>query len=129
MSDWNPECVSTRSPSTTLDLRLHVHNFAGLNGAIPNRLVACYMGDMEIEERNRLRAQTGLPLLDVAAEAARLKKAEDNPKFEKYFHLRRDEFRHLWSDRSRGVLTNMGICNAVRRALREEIQQTQGSRP
>jgi hypothetical protein len=80
-----------------------------------------------IEQRNRLRAQAGLPLLDVAAEAARLKKAEDDAEFEKYFQLRRDEFRHLWSDRNKGFLTNMGIYNAVRKALREEMQQTPGS--
>jgi hypothetical protein len=83
---------------------------------------------MDIEQENQLRAQAGLPLLDVAAEAARLKQAEDDAEFEKYFQLRRDEFRQLWSDRSRGFLTNMGIYNAVRKALRQEMRQAHSTR-
>ena len=82
---------------------------------------------MDIERRNLLRVEAGLSPLDVPAEAARLKKAEHDARFEKYFQLRHDEFRHLWSDRTRGFLTNMGIYNAVRKALREKMQQTQGS--
>jgi hypothetical protein len=83
---------------------------------------------MDIEQRkqrNRLRAQAGLPLLDVSAEAARLKQTEDGAEFEKHFQLRCDEFRHLWSDRSRGIVTNMRIDIAVRKALRQEMQQAQ----
>lgn len=94
-------------------------NLAGLNGAISNRLVASYTGNMDIEQRNRLRIEAGLPTLDVLTEMARLKKADANAEFEKYFQLRRNEFQHLWSDRTRGFLTNMGTYNAVRKALRQ----------
>jgi len=83
---------------------------------------------MDLEQRNRLRAEAGLPLLDVAAEAARLKQAEDDGEFKKYFQLRRNGFRHLWSDRSRGFLTNMGLYNNVRKALRQEMRRAQSSR-
>jgi len=82
---------------------------------------------MDIEQRNRTRVEAGLPLLDVVAEAVRLRKAEEDAEFEKYFQLRREEFRHLWSDRIRGFLTNMGIYSAVRNALREEMRQAQSS--
>jgi hypothetical protein len=83
---------------------------------------------MDIEQENQLRAKAGLPLLDVAAEAARLKKAEDDADFEKYFQLRRPQFKHLWADSSRGFLTNMGIYNVVRKALRQEMRQAHSSR-
>src|SRR6202140_719223 len=133
-----PTCVrnayQSGGPPTTLDLWVHAlamfqNSFAGLNGAISNRLVACYAADMDIEQRNRLRVEAYLPLLDVPTEMALLKKAEDDAEFEKYFKLRRPEFQHLWSDRSRGFLTNMGIYNAVRKALRQEMQQALSSRP
>jgi hypothetical protein len=75
-----------------------------------------------IEQRNQLRKQAGLPLLDIAAETARLTAAREEAEFKKYFQIRRNEFQHLWSDRSRGVLTNMGIYNTVRKALREEMR-------
>ena len=76
---------------------------------------------MEIDKRNRLRVEAGLPLLDVPAEKARLKNAKEDAEFEKFFQLRRDEFRHLVGS-SRGFLTNMGIYSTVRKALREERQ-------
>ena len=82
---------------------------------------------MNIEERNRLRVEASLPLLDVPGEVARLKKAGDEAECEKYFQVRRYEFRHLWSDRSRGFLTNMGIYNVVRKALREEMRRAHSS--
>lgn len=77
---------------------------------------------MDIEQRNRIRADAGLPLLDIPTETARLKKAQEDAKFEKYFQLRRDAFQHLWSDRGRGFLTNMGIYTAARNVLRKEMR-------
>ena len=96
-------------------------------GVIQNRPMLCYTGQMNILRRNQLRAEANLPLLDVPAEIARLKKAEDHAEFERYVQLRRDEFRHFWSDRSRGFLANMGIYNAVRKKLRKEMQWARGS--
>jgi hypothetical protein len=80
---------------------------------------------MDIEQRNSLRVAASLPLLDVPTEMARLKKAQDDAEFEKYFQVRRDKFQHLWSDRGRGFLTNMGIYNSVRK----EMRQAHRSRP
>jgi hypothetical protein len=78
---------------------------------------------MDIEQRNRLRAEAALPLLDLAAEMALLEKAQADAEFEKYFNRRRPEFAHLWGDRARGILTNMAIYNGVRKRLREEMRR------
>jgi len=80
---------------------------------------------MDIEQRNRLRAEAGLPLLDVSAETARLAKARADAEFENYFRLHRAKFVHLWSDRNRGFWTNVWIWNSVRRQLRDEMRDRQ----
>jgi hypothetical protein len=77
---------------------------------------------MDIEQRNRLRRDASLPLLDVPTEMARLEKAEADAEFEKYFQQVRHRFSSLWSDRTRGFLTNMAIYNSVRKRLREEMR-------
>ncbi len=79
--------------------------------------------NMDIEKRNALRAEAGLPLLDARAEAARLAKAREEAQFENYFRQNRDRYAHLWSDRNRGFWTNMAIYNAVRKELRDEMQK------
>jgi hypothetical protein len=84
---------------------------------------------MTIDERNELRKQSGLPLLSVERETLRLETVQQQTEFENYFKLGRSEIRHLWSDRSRGFLTNMAIYNAVRKALWQEMQQAHSSRP
>ena len=76
----------------------------------------------DIEYRNRLRAEAGLPLLDPLAEAARLANAREQALFESYFEQERHRFVHLWADRSQNFWTKMGIWNAVRKKLREELQ-------
>jgi hypothetical protein len=80
------------------------------------------MAQMDIEQRNTLRAEAGLPLLDVHAEVLRLQAARGQAEFEKYFQTQRHRFAHLWEDRSRGFWTKMGIWNAVRKKLRDEMQ-------
>ena len=82
---------------------------------------------MDIEQENQLRAQAGLPLLDDVAVSARLNAAREKAEFEKYFQLRRVEFRHLWSDPSKDFFTNQDIYNVVRKALREEMRRVHGS--
>jgi hypothetical protein len=77
---------------------------------------------VDIENRNRLRAEAGLPLLDARAEARRLANAREQALFENYFQQNRHRFVHLWSDRSQNFWTKMGIWNAVRKKLREEMQ-------
>jgi hypothetical protein len=90
--------------------------------AISGRLFLCYTDHMDTEQRNALRAEARLPLLDAAAEAARLAKAREQAQFENYFRQNRDRYAHLWSDRNRGFWTNMAIYNAVRKELREEMR-------
>jgi hypothetical protein len=79
---------------------------------------------MDITERNSLRAEAGLPLLSVDVEARRSDAVRKEAAFEKYFQQNRHRFAHLWADRSRGFLTNMGIWVAVRKKLREEMRQS-----
>src|SRR6266478_558245 len=79
--------------------------------------------NMDIEQRNALRAEAGLLLLDARAEAARLAKAREEAQFENYFRQNRDRYAHLWSDRNRGFWTNMAIYNAVRKELRDEMRK------
>ena len=79
--------------------------------------------NMDIEQRNALRAEAGLPLLDPQAEAARLANTREQAQFENYFRQNRDRYAHLWSDRNRGFWTNMGIYNAVRKELRDEMRK------
>ena len=85
------------------------------------------LASMDIEQENQLRAQAGLPLLDDVTISARLNAAREEKEFEEYFRLRRDEFRHLWSDRTWGFFNNQSIYNVVRKALREEMRRAHGS--
>jgi hypothetical protein len=78
---------------------------------------------VDIENRNRLRAEARLPLLDARAEATRLAKAREQAQFENYFRQNRDRYAHLWSDRNRGFWTNMATYNAVRKELRDEMRK------
>jgi hypothetical protein len=73
------------------------------------------------ESRNTLRAEAQLPLLDVTAELARLKSARDQADFEAFFEKNRYRFAHLWEGRI--GLTRLGISNAVRKQLREEMRK------
>jgi len=75
----------------------------------------------DIESRNNLRAEAQLPLLDVTGELARLMVARDQADFEAFFEKNRYRFAHLWEGRS--GLTRLGISNAVRKQLREEMRK------
>jgi hypothetical protein len=55
-------------------------------------------------------------------EMRRAQAAREQALFENYFQQKRHRFVHLWADRSQNFLTKMGIWNAVRRKLREEMQ-------
>jgi hypothetical protein len=63
---------------------------------------------MDINERNALRANAGLPLLDIPAEVARLQARRDEAEFEEFFEKNRYRFNHLLAGRS-GFLTHMGF--------------------
>jgi hypothetical protein len=80
---------------------------------------------MDIEQRNSIRAEAGLPLLSTEDETRRLESARDQARFENYFEQERHRFAHLWVNRNRGFLANVGIWNAVRKKLREELREGQ----
>jgi hypothetical protein len=75
----------------------------------------------EIDRRNAIRAQSGLPLLQADAEIARCRSVADKANFERYFQEHRHRFAHLWSDQTHGFLSNMGRWSAVRRELRQAM--------
>jgi hypothetical protein len=76
----------------------------------------------EIDQRNVLRQQAGLPLLEIDVEVQRRKDADHRAEFERYFEQHRHRFEHLWSvSNDRGFLANMGIWTTVRRILRDEM--------
>lgn len=74
-----------------------------------------------IENRNRLRAMAGLPLLQEDAELKRLQAVREQAAFEEYFEQRRSQYAHLWST-GRGFITNMGMYAVVRLKLRDEMR-------
>jgi hypothetical protein len=61
-------------------------------------------------------------MLDVPAEIARRQAARDQAEFERFFEKNRYRFAHLWEGRS--GLTRLGISNAVRKQLREEMRKS-----
>ncbi len=77
---------------------------------------------MDIERRNRLRAQAGLPLLNVAAEAARLNAAREEAEFNRLWELRRPALCHQWTGNSDGWMTNMGRWSLARQRVRDEFR-------
>ena len=77
---------------------------------------------MDIEQRNQLRA--GLPLLDVAAEEARLNAAREEADFERLWELRRPALCHQWTGNQDGWMTNMGRWSLARQLVRDELRAT-----
>jgi hypothetical protein len=77
---------------------------------------------MDIELRNRLRAEARLPLLDVGAENKRLAAVREQVAFERKWQRRRPEFAHQWVGNSDGWLTNMGRWSLARQQIRRELK-------
>lgn len=77
---------------------------------------------MNIEERNRLRTDAGLPLLDEKAEANRLATVERDAAFELYFRKHRSRFAYLWTDKGLSWLSRAGLWAQARRELRAEFE-------
>lgn len=75
---------------------------------------------MTIDERNALRAASGLPLLDHEREAERAKTALKRVEFERRFSLERRRFAHEWTGNKDGWLTNMGRWSRARQQVRRE---------
>jgi ribosomal protein L32E len=80
-----------------------------------------------VVERNRLRRQASLPLLDVDAELRRLKKVRHEAEFERYVEQEYHRFSHLIAQR-RGWIAKMGADSLIRQRLRAEWQRTHSPR-
>jgi hypothetical protein len=76
---------------------------------------------MTIDERNALRAASGLPLLDREREAELAKSANDQVEFERRFSLERPRFAHEWTGNNDGWLTNMGRWLRARQQVRRDV--------
>ena len=75
---------------------------------------------VEIESRNQLRREAGLPLLSAEAETSRMEAVRRETEFETFFDQQRTKYVHLWS--GHGWMTAMGIWSRVRRNLRAEFE-------
>jgi hypothetical protein len=76
---------------------------------------------IEIENRNALRANAGLPLLSVAAELRRLQAAREQAEFEVEWKKRKPEFAQ-WIGDGDGWLTKMGRWSLARRRVKEGMR-------
>ena len=77
--------------------------------------------EMTIDERNTLRAASGLPLLDRELEAVRANRAQEQVEFERRFSLERPRFAHEWTGNKDGWLTNMGRWLRARQQVRRDM--------
>lgn len=77
---------------------------------------------MTITERNRLRAEAGLPLLDVAAESKRVAAAAEEAAFEQEWLRRRSEFATQWVTAHDGWLSRMARWASARQQVRAEME-------
>ena len=76
---------------------------------------------MTFDERNALRAASGLPPLNREREAERAKSAIDQVEFERRFSLERPRFAREWSCNKDGWLSNMGRWLRARQQVRREV--------
>jgi hypothetical protein len=81
---------------------------------------------MNIAERNRLRAEAHLPLLDVAAEIARLRKIEAKAEFAREWERRRPEFAK-WISEGQGWFGKLSRWSNAQKQVRREMREAQGS--
>ena len=75
---------------------------------------------MNIEQRNRLRAELGLPLLNPEVESKRLDAVVEQAEFEREWQRRRPEFAHQWIGNNSGWLTNSARWSLARQQVRRE---------
>jgi hypothetical protein len=76
---------------------------------------------MTIDERNALRAASGLPLLDREREAERAMTVVEQVELERRFSLARPRLAHEWTGNNDGWLTNMGRWLRARQQVRREM--------
>ena len=78
----------------------------------------------EIENRNRLRQEAGLPLLSVASELRKLQTVRDQAAFESEWEQRRPEFAR-WIGDGDGFLSKMGRYSVARQKVRNGMRARQ----
>jgi hypothetical protein len=88
--------------------------------------VSAILAGMDIGERNRLRAEAHLPLLDIAAEVARLQKIETKAEFEREWERRKPEFAK-WIAGGLGWFGKMGRWSNARKQVLRQLREAQGS--
>ena len=85
------------------------------------------MNDDEIKrhiaDRNRLRGESGLPLLSIESETTRLRKAREDAAFEQYYQSHPERYVH---DRGRNILENAGQYYVRRNKLRKKFSSESG---
>jgi hypothetical protein len=81
---------------------------------------------MDIEQRNHLRTEAHLPLLDVAAETERLPKIEAKAEFEREWDSRKAEFAK-WISGGLGWFGKLGRWSNARKQVRREMREAQSS--
>ena len=81
---------------------------------------------MDIAERNRLRAEAHLPLLEVAAESERLQRIKDKAAFETEWERRKPEFAE-WIAGGQGWIAQMGRWCISRQQVAREFRERHGS--
>src|SRR5215210_6409004 len=89
-----------------------------LEWAIFCRADLCYTEVVDVEERNCLRAEAHLPLLDVAAEITRLERIQAKAEFEREWDRRKPEFQY-WIQAGERWFGKMGRWSNARRQVRE----------
>ena len=77
---------------------------------------------MDIVERNRLRAEAGLPILEVETEGKRLAAVRSQAEFEAEWAARRTEFSQNWTGNGAGWTANMVRYAMARRKVRGDMK-------
>lgn len=83
-----------------------------------------YATHMDIAERNRIRAEARLPLLDIAAETKRLEDVRQEAEFEAVWERRRIQFQK-WIEGGQGYFPRMGRFSIARQQVRKEMCESQ----
>jgi hypothetical protein len=85
------------------------------------------MNDDEIKrhiaDRNRLRGESGLPLLSIESETTRLRKVREDAAFEQYYQSHPERYVH---DPDRNILENAGQYSIRRNKLRKKFKAEHG---
>lgn len=78
---------------------------------------------LDIEDRNHLRSQAGLPLLDPAIEITRLAAVQADADFEAAFAARRNEFAHQWTDynNASSIMSKLARYHHARQTVRRDL--------